>query len=147
MTTKTLALAWLAGWALATAAQAAAPTKQQIQALDDRFGAAVRAGDAAALTALYASDATVLPAGAPQLSGHAAIRALWDQTVAGIADATLTAGDVHSLGPDYARELGTYVFKTKGSPSQTLSGKYVVIWKHEAGGWKLWTDIWNSSAP
>ena len=132
---------------MTTAAQAAPPTKQQIQALDDKFGAAIRAGDAAALTALYASDATILPAGGPQLSGHAAIKALWDQTVSGIADATLTAGDVQPLGSDYARELGTYAFKTKGSPSQTLTGKYVVIWKRDGASWKLWTDIWNSSQP
>jgi len=147
MITKTLGFALLAATALATAAQAAPATKGEIQKLNDKFGAAVRAGDAAALTALYASDATILPAGAPQLSGQAAIKAYWTQGLAGIGDATLTAADVQPLGPLYARELGTYVLKIKGSPPQTVSGKYVVIWKRDGATWKLWTDIWNASAP
>lgn len=145
MLIRTLGLALLAATTLAAAARAAPPTRQDIQAIDDRFGAAVRAGDAAALAALYASDATVLPAGAPPLSGRAAIQAYWGQGLAQVGEATLTAGDVQPLGPDYARELGTYALKTKGAPSQTITGKYVVIWKLEGGDWKLWTDIWNAS--
>jgi ketosteroid isomerase-like protein len=34
----------------------------------------------------------------------------------------------------------------KGKDGAELDhGKYVVIWKKEAGGWKLHRDIWNSS--
>jgi len=25
--------------------------------------------------------------------------------------------------------------------------KYIVVWKHEGGEWKLHRDIWNSSRP
>jgi uncharacterized protein (TIGR02246 family) len=147
MTFRTLGLTVLTALALSTAVEAAAPTRQQIQAINDRFGAAVRAGDATALAALYADGATVLPAGAPLMKGRAAIKAYWSQGLGGIGDATLTASDVQSLGPGYARELGTFALKTKGSPSKTLTGKYVVIWKRDDGRWKLWTDIWNSDQP
>jgi ketosteroid isomerase-like protein len=27
------------------------------------------------------------------------------------------------------------------------NGKYVVLWRREAGQWKLHRDIWNSSQP
>jgi uncharacterized protein (TIGR02246 family) len=145
MRSTNLAFAAMAALTLAAAAQAAPVTKADIQAQNDKFGAAIRAGNGAAVAALYAGDATILPAGAPQLSGQPAIKAYWTQAVAGVADATLTAVDVQPLGTLYAREIGTYALKTKGSPSQTISGKYVVVWKHEGGAWKLWTDIWNAS--
>jgi ketosteroid isomerase-like protein len=27
------------------------------------------------------------------------------------------------------------------------SGKFIVVWRREKGGWKLTLDIWNSSMP
>jgi uncharacterized protein (TIGR02246 family) len=141
------------GWSLAAmlallaASSATAQTKEQIQKLDDAFGAAVRAGDAARLGQLYAEDATLMPSGGPRTDGRAAIESFWGGGMKTIAGATLTASDVAPLGHDYARELGVYALTTKGSPSQTIAGKYVVIWKRVGGGWKLWTDIWNSDRP
>jgi ketosteroid isomerase-like protein len=45
-----------------------------------------------------------------------------------------------------AYEVGT--FTLQGAEGQVLdAGKYVVIWKQEAGQWKLHRDIFNSSRP
>jgi uncharacterized protein (TIGR02246 family) len=147
MMTRTTAIVGLAALVLAGAAHAGAPDKATIQALDDQFDAAVRAGDAAALSMLYAEDATLMPAGAPRMDGRSAIKAYWGAGMAQIGDAALTADDVKLLGPDYVREVGHYALKTKGPPSMTISGKYIVIWKREGGTWKLWTDIWNGDSP
>jgi ketosteroid isomerase-like protein len=45
-----------------------------------------------------------------------------------------------------AHEVGRYTLQGEGG--QVIdAGKYVVIWKHEAGLWKLHRDTWNSSRP
>ena len=50
-------------------------------------------------------------------------------------------GDGHT-----AYEVGQ--FTLQGAEGQVLdAGKYVVIWRQEAGQWKLHRDIWNSSRP
>ena len=57
----------------------------------------------------------------------------------------LKAGDVQPLGPDAAREIGTFTLKTKSQPPQDVSGKYAVVWRKIGGQWLLVTDIWNSN--
>jgi ketosteroid isomerase-like protein len=45
-----------------------------------------------------------------------------------------------------AVEVGTYTLGAEGG--QTIDhGKYVVVWKNDAGSWRLHRDIWNSSMP
>ena len=44
---------------------------------------------------------------------------------------------------DAAREIGTFMLKTKGAQPQEIAGKYVVIWQKVGSDWKLATDIWN----
>jgi hypothetical protein len=45
------------------------------------------------------------------------------------------------LGDRAAREIGTFVPKTKGQSPQEIVGKYVVVWQKEGNDWKLATDI------
>lgn len=59
------------------------------------------------------------------------------------ADPKLTTVDVKPLGSSAAREIGTFVLTTKGSPPQEVTGKYVVVWEKVGDDWKLATDIWN----
>jgi ketosteroid isomerase-like protein len=45
-----------------------------------------------------------------------------------------------------AWEEGRYTLV--GANGATLDdGKYVVIWKHQPDGWKLYRDIWSSNTP
>jgi len=47
---------------------------------------------------------------------------------------------------DLAYEIGTYELTgndAKGRP-QTAKGKYVVVWKKQAGSWKAAADIFNA---
>jgi uncharacterized protein (TIGR02246 family) len=122
---------------------ALAQTKSMIQQLNGEWMAAFNKGDAAAVTALYAEDAYVLPAGADMVKGRKAIQAFWAQTAQQLGDAKLTTVDVMSLGPGAAREIGTFSFKTKGQSAEQVVGKYAVVWRKIGGRWLLATDIWN----
>ena len=125
------------------AASAAAQNKPMIQKLSDEWSAAFNKGDSHALAELYTEDAYVLPAGGEMVHGRQAIQGFWDNTMKQLGDGKLTTVDVQPLGPDAAREIGTFSFKTKGNAPQEVIGKYVVVWRKINDQWKLATDIWN----
>ena len=127
-------------------ASAADDVKAAIESQNKAWGAAVAKGDATALAALYTETAKAYPPNGPAVSGRAAIGELFGGMLAsGIRSVTLTASEVTGSG-DSAQEVGTYVIKT---PDGRLAdqGKYIVLWKKEAGQWRLHRDIWNSDAP
>lgn len=144
-------MAWIAMLALylavAFAAPAAAQSKAAIQKLNDKWDAAFDKGDAAALAAMYAEDAYLLPPGHDMVKGRSQIRAFWAGAVKQLGGATLTTLDVERLGRGAAREIGLFSFATKAQPPQPVTGKYVVVWRRIGGHWLLTTDIWNTSKP
>lgn len=117
--------------------------KATIEGLNEAFTAAFRAQRFEAMAAMYAPDALLLPDAAPLMRGREAIQAFWTKAAEGIGNVALSTAEVTPLGPDFVREVGTFRLTTKGQPPQEIAGKYVVIWRHVEGGWKLWTDIWN----
>jgi len=125
------------------AAPAWAQSKAAIQKLDDQWAAAFNRGDAAAVAAMYTTDAYVLPAGGEMVQGRTAIEALWKKNMEALGDVKCTALDVKALGGSAAREIGTCTFKTKAQPPQAGDLKYAVVWQKEGGQWKLLQDIWN----
>jgi uncharacterized protein (TIGR02246 family) len=122
---------------------AMAQSKTAIQKLEDQWGAAFNKGDAAAVAAMYAEDAYVLPAGAPMVKGRTDIQNFWSQAMQQLSDVKCTAVDVIRLGRNGAREIGTCTFKTKGATPQDGALKYAVVWQKVDGQWMLNTDIWN----
>lgn len=136
--------------ALTLACQAPAPTPvdatADIAALNGKFGAAVTAKDAAAIAALYAERAVLMPPNAAALEGRAAIQAYWQAFLeAGVTNATLTTSEVNNTDTD-AVEVGTWVIK---APDGTVAdnGKYIVWFKKGADGWQFHRDIFNSDRP
>lgn len=124
---------------------AMAQDKATIQSLNDQFARAFNTGDIPAVAAHYTEDATVLPPGAEMVMGRDAILAFWKSAAEQIGDIKLTAVDVKPLGSNAAREIGTFSLRTKGSQSQEVAGKYVVVWEKVGADWKLATDIWNTN--
>jgi uncharacterized protein (TIGR02246 family) len=120
-----------------------AQSKTAIQQLNDQWAAAFNKGDAAALAAMYTSDAYVLPAGAPMVKGRTDIEKFMAGAVQQLGEIKLTTLDVKPLGGSAAREIGTATFKTKGQTPQAGALKYAVVWQREGGRWKLLQDIWN----
>lgn len=127
---------------LAAPSLALAGDKEAIQALDDQFSAAAARGDADALTAMYAADATVLPSDNSVVTGPA-IHALFVGMTSQVSSLKLAATDVKRLSDDYIREIGVSTLTTKGDKPMTVNGSYVVVWKKVDGAWKLWTDIFH----
>jgi uncharacterized protein (TIGR02246 family) len=117
-----------------------------IGAANEKFMAAARQGDPAALAALYTENGQLLPPNADVMDGRAAIQAFWQAALGmGIEDAKLESVEVADHG-DTAIEVGR--FTLYGAEKQMLDqGKYIVVWKQEAGEWKLHRDIFNSSMP
>jgi uncharacterized protein (TIGR02246 family) len=129
---------------LSVGSPALAQNRATIEKLNDAWTAAFNKGDAAAVAALYAEDAYVLPPGSAMVKGRAAIEAFWRQAAQQMTDAKLTTLDVLPLGRSAAREIGTVTLKTKSQPPQEVVGKYVVVWRKIGRDWKLATDIWNT---
>lgn len=65
----------------------------------------------------------------------------------GIKEAKLETIDVESDGELLAYEIGKFaltVQPSEAAESTTMTGRYVVVWKNQDGGWKLHVDIWNA---
>jgi ketosteroid isomerase-like protein len=63
-----------------------------------------------------------------------------------IATMRIETAEVGAGNDDTAWETGHYeLIGNDGKVAET--GKYVVIWKHDEAGWKIYRDIWNSNTP
>jgi uncharacterized protein (TIGR02246 family) len=121
-----------------------------IAAADSAFLAAANSGDAKAVAAVYAIDASLLPPNLPVQRGRTAIRAFWG----GLLDAyTVTfeiSPDIIEGRGDLAYDMGHYRFtavpKSKSAPGIADEGKFVEILKKQPDGtWKYAVDIYNSN--
>jgi uncharacterized protein (TIGR02246 family) len=108
--------------------------------------AAFNRGDAAGLAALYTENGQVLPPNGDFVTGRQAVAGFWQAVMdMGIKEAQIEILEVEGHG-DTATEMSKFALLDEGG--QVLDrGKYIVIWKHEAGQWKLHRDIFNSSMP
>ena len=124
--------------------------QQAIEETNTQFCEAVNRGDAAAVAALYAEDAKLLPPNSEMVSGRQAIQAFWEGALEmGLWDINLEGVDVGCDG-DMAYEIGTYTLniQPEGGQAMTDTGKYVVVRKRQADAvWKWSVDIWNSNVP
>jgi len=119
--------------------------KSAIQKQADKFTAELKAGNAAAIAAMYTEDAMAFPPNGEILKGRADIQKFWQSMVDAKIQAELQILDVETHG-NTATEVGTLVIKD-ASGKVIDRGKYVVTWKRTKSGWQLHRDIWNSSMP
>ena len=142
-----LACAFVIGLAAAPSVTAqSGSVKAAVDAANKKFGAAIAAGNAAGVAALYTEDAMALPPNSEAVRGRAAIEKAFQGMIAsGVKEITLTAQEVEGHG-DTATEVGAYSVKD-GAGKELDRGKYVVVWKRVQGDWKLHRDIWNSNMP
>ncbi len=120
--------------------------RNAIAGANEAFMDAFNRGDAAGVAALYTEGGQLLPPNADTMAGKGAIQAFWQGAMdMGIQSAQLEIVEVEGHG-DTANEVSRYTLCGEGG--QVLDqGKYIVIWKREAGKWKLHRDIFNSSLP
>lgn len=120
--------------------------QETAKALNAQWDAAFNAKDAAAVAAMYDDAAAVIPAGAEQVSGKAAILAFWTNTIGqGIIDHKLALIEAVESG-DMAFQRGLWsaaVVNEKGE-RQTFKGNVHLVYRRQAdGAWKALTHIWN----
>ena len=117
-----------------------------IEAGNRKFMEALCKGDAAGLARCYTEQARIIPPDSEMMQGRAAIQAFWQAVMnSGVTEVKLETLDLDSGGDELAREIGRFVLTIKqGSETVYSPGKYVVLWKLEAGSWKLDVDIWNN---
>jgi uncharacterized protein (TIGR02246 family) len=116
-----------------------------IAAATTQFIDAFRRQDAAGCASLYTADGATLPPNAEIACGHAAIQAVWQETFdAGLTGFAVDPLEVESAG-DLACEMGRY--QMYAGENLADEGKYILIWKREAGQWRIHRDIVNTSRP
>jgi len=127
-----------------------AQVRQSIEESNAKLGEAVRLGDAAALAALYAEDARILPPNSEMIQGKAGIEEYWAGAFQmGVKDAVLTTVDLMEVG-DMVCEIGKaeITILPEGMEAIQDESKYVVIWKKSVEGvWQIYVDIWNTNSP
>ena len=118
-----------------------ASVRPAIEALTASYQAAARAGDTAAISALYTDDAVLHPANKPTVRGRAAVDAYLAASHAEPTELTFTTVDVvASEAGDLAYEVGTAVWPDG-------PGKYLTVYRRTDDGWRIAADTWSHDAP
>jgi uncharacterized protein (TIGR02246 family) len=129
------------------AAATAASIAQQgdmaiVQNLETALADRANAGDASGIAALYAPDATLLPAKMTAITGRGAIEGFWQQAAAGVTAVQIRTVTTTRLSPDMIQELGTYSMTPKAGGA-AMTGNYLVLWRHTDKGWLIAADTWS----
>lgn len=151
MTRRTLSAFLLAGTATGSAKAASrkqAAAIKAIQQADLDFCAATKARGLDGWMSYFADDATAFPAGKPFIQGKAALREFYSNlfsTPELTIDWRPVIAEAASSG-DLGYTIGTAEFRFRDKDGQltTRPGKYLTVWKKQAGGsWKVVADLGN----
>jgi Tfp pilus assembly protein PilF/ketosteroid isomerase-like protein len=107
--------------------------------ITDAWEAGARAGDGAAIAALYADDAVIHPANEPPAQGREALDAYFAASYGEPVDVTFTTVEIVVSG-DLAYEVGA-------SASPAGAGKYLTLYRRVGDEWKIVADTWSDDAP
>jgi len=117
----------------------------QILKKAENFSKYVMDSDYDMISASYTRDAKIFPNNRKILTGKDSILAYW-QLPEGIqiSHHKLMPEEIKVIGQE-AYDYGYYEGTTQKANGEESSwkGKYVVIWRKEAGDWKMYLDIWN----
>jgi uncharacterized protein (TIGR02246 family) len=127
-----------------------ASVRNAVDMLDTEWTNAFNSGDAAALAALYAENATYMPPYREAVNGRAAIQQVMTDFMSTRTDRAIVIepGDMGASG-DLVYVTGTYSvdYMEDGTP-QHDEGKYVTISKATGdGSYEVVAHIWNTNLP
>jgi len=119
--------------------------KTWIESDNAKFVEEFKKGDSAGVASHYGSDAWLMMGGMEPVKKDG-IAAAWGHAMRmGVKDVKINTVDVTG-NADLLAETGMY--EVYGDNNKLLDkGKYVVVWKPENGGWKIFRDISNSNMP
>ena len=105
--------------------------------------AAIMRGDADAVASAYTDDAYVLAPSTETAHGRKEILKFWKKVIdSGVKTVSIGTGEVASSG-DLAYAVGT--LEVTGADGSEQCSRYVLVFKKEAGTWRLHLDIWTPS--
>lgn len=115
-----------------------------VKAVDAAFAAGMNARDTAAVFAIYAADAKLMPPDSPVLDGAAGHPVIAGLMAGGASDFVLTPMTAYGIG-DLAYIVGTASFKIGGA-SDTV--KYAEVLRRGADGkWRYVVDMFSAVQP
>ncbi len=120
--------------------------KEVAAELNAKWDAAFNAKQAEQVAAMYDDAASVIPAGADQVTGKAAILAFWTNTIAqGIIDHKLKLIEAVEAGElAFQRGLWSAAMINEAGERQAFKGNVHLVYRRQAdGGWKALTHVWN----
>jgi uncharacterized protein (TIGR02246 family) len=120
-----------------------------IRAVSIAWKGAFNAGDAAAVSALYAADAVLSAPGAPLVRGRPAIGQYFVRQAAAFAGSGLVVSDAPMGSSRASGDLGfqweTYQITDK-SGAVVDAGSLLTLFERRDGKWLIIGDTWNSQA-
>ena len=121
--------------------------EEAIKSQARKFSAFIMSGAYDEVVGMYTSDAKIFPNKREILEGDA-LSNYWNPPNADSNWKTtlhkLTPVEIKVWG-DEAYDYGYYEgISSNGEQENRWKGKYVVIWRKEAGEWKMYLDIWNA---
>jgi uncharacterized protein (TIGR02246 family) len=118
--------------------------RSEIEQRDEEFMNTFNRGDARGLAALYSEEGMVLPPNSEVVTGRQQIASFWQAMMdMGVKSVNLQILETEQH-EDTAIEVGRATIMAEGNQVIDES-KYLVIWKREAGAWRLHRDIFNSN--
>ncbi len=120
--------------------------KEVAAELNAKWDAAFNAKQAEQVAAMYDDAASVIPAGADQVTGKAAILAFWTNTIAqGIIEHKLKLIEAVEAGElAFQRGLWSAAMINEAGERQAFKGNVHLVYRRQAdGGWKALTHVWN----
>ena len=130
---------------------AGTPDKDSVKAaitiVNKVYGEAYSKADSSLFLECYTTDGSIMAANTPILSGRKGLLMFYRVAYkTGIRDVVFTTVELYGITDEYATEQGVY--ELFGAEHQSLGkGKYLVLWKKTASGWKMYRDMFNSDAP
>ncbi len=123
----------------------------RIRALDASWLSAAANRDLDGMLAIYAPDAQELLPGLPPIIGHRAIRDFYAEVQAQYPRHSYQFEQAEvwvARSADLAVARGTYRFTPdREDPDSAQSGKFVGVWRHTGGEWRLALNISNEDPP
>ena len=136
---------------IAIAASASAPTvtdtaadEAALRAADQSFMRAYWKGDLESVVALYAEDAVLMPADAPEAKGRDAIRKYYAADIASVksGEAEVIVESTQGVSGNLGWSSGTT--KYTAANGATSTGKFMSVSRKINGKWLYIRDTWNS---
>lgn len=118
-------------------------THDSLRAVNDTFNAAAAAGDADALTGLYADDTLWIAQGMPISQGLEGPRQLFDFVTTNQGKVTHTIDHLFVSDDESLAVMIGSVEAVVESVGMNATGTYLFVLEPEDDGWEVVTDMWH----